>query len=847
MKYMKEILALLVLILLVVVYFYLNNNTVEGLGDKKDLSEIQKQADKDAKGYIKDQQTHFGARKLDTLDEGAYGDTVFLKVSEDKTKTNYEDGTLGLERDYSAYDKPKSEYEKRVKKCKDINRLKSCSLLEDAYEDGTGCGYCLDSNMIIYGGQSAPADPDNPGKFSPDVCGGGGSKNTWIPPGPNVAFECQKAKDRAYCSKMKDCGDTSVADRCAWCPISGKGFAKKENKDGGWEPKYKDDKCEWPYEGIKTTVKWYGADHKKYGDLDIGRGSCKKDTDCAPGLKCGQNPHKTKNTLGLKGENSKFGKGQDYCYDPEFAGMNGPLVPVGECAKFGQRFPCMGPQMLTGPHSEACFQDLWKKSGCRGKVMNRLSEQGSWGSKLAKMWNATGYTNVMKSMMGLNTDMESKDYATAKRATKVCKGVDVDACEDRFVNESKKVKRPLDCLVNLYNQSGCSKDGRLHPNNITKTVSDDARKKHGVKKEWELGTFYRWKPQDYLNKLKGVKQRANKLTTASNVDTYDEGIKLYENCYGKPPPTSTFPKKKPCWKDFCEIMKRSHKNVVISKDEQRIVYNKDSLGVQNAFMKDSNLNRTRMAGEGKTGHDWGNSKTIKKADYDKPYFPFWRFIRNSRSIYQGAVTVQKEGKVPSGQLLTQNECRKYYNQINDGSLTYGNLGANRNRPKGCYRHNNHVRYSSAGTLDCKTENRGCLKRTGKGLSVTSRWSDFKKRMLKINGVQDLGDDTLLCAPFMGVGRTLRNYKLAKKKSLAHIPTNGKCDSCSLVPSGQCQEGCPKSSTPDGSRNACANRNKGKKPSTCTVPFGNVITKKMWMKADFPYWEFMRILQRFEKN
>jgi hypothetical protein len=760
MKYMKEILALLVLILLVVGYFYLNNNTVEGLGDKQNLSKIQKQADKEAKVYIKDQQSHFGARKLDTKELGAHGDTQFIKVSEDKHKQNYEGGKLVLEKQYAAEDKELSETERRIKKCKDINRLKSCSLLEDAYEDGTGCGYCLDSDMIAFGNKTGPIE---------DVCGGGGSKNTWVAPGPNVAFECQKAKDRAYCSKMKDCGDTSVSDRCAWCPISGKGMAKKENKDGGWVPKYKDDKCDWPYEGIKTNVKWFGADHKKYGDLDIGRGSCKKDTDCAPGLKCGQNPHKSKNKIGLKGKNNEFGKSQDYCYDPEFAGMNGPLVPVGECAKFGQRFPCMGPQMLTGPHSEACYQDLWKKSGCRGKVMNRLSEQGSWGSKLAKMWNASGYTNVMKSMMGLNVDMDSKDYSTAKRATKVCRGTDVDACEDRFVNESKKVKRPLDCLVNKYNESGCSKDGRLHPNNITKTVSDDARKKHGVGKEWELGTFYRWKPQDYLNKLKGVKQRADKLTAASNIDTYDEGIKLYENCYGKPPSTSTFPAKKPCWKDFAEIMKRSHKNVVISKDGQRIVYNKDPIGVKNAFMKNSNLNRTRMAGEGKTGHDWGNSKTIKKADYDKPYFPFWRFVKNSRDIYQG-----------------------------------GGAG-----------------------------------------KWKSKWPEFKKRMLKVNGVQDLGDDTLLCAPFMGVGRTLRNYKLAKKKSLAHIPVNGKCGSCSLVPAGQCQEGCPKSSTPDGSRNACANKNKGKKPSICTVPFGNVITKKMWMMPEFPYWEFMRILQRFE--
>ena len=861
MKYMKEILALLVLILLVVGYFYLNNNTVEGLGDKTELSEIQKQADKDARGYIKNQQTHFGARKLDTLEDGAYGDTLFLKVSEDKTKTNYEDGTLGLERDYSAYDKPKSEYEKRVKKCKDINRLKACSLLEDAYEDGTGCGYCLDSNMIIYGGQSAPADPDNPGKFSPDVCGGGGSKNTWIPPGPNVAFECQKAKDRAYCSKMKDCGDTSVADRCAWCPISGKGMAKKENKDGGWEPKYKDDKCEWPYEGIKTSVKWYGWNGPAGDDgADIGRGDCDNDTDCAPGLKCGQNPHRTKNTVGLKGERTKLDSSKDYCYDPEFAGMNGPLVPVGECKKFGQRFPCMGPQMLTGPHSEACFQDLWKKSGCRGKVMERLGEQGGWGSKLAKMWNATGYTNVMKSMIGLNTDMESKDYATAKRATKVCRGTDVDACEDRFVNESKKVKRPLDCLVNLYNQSGCSKDGRLHPNNITKTVSDDARKKHGVGKEWELGTFYRWKPQDYLKKLKDVKHRADKLTTASNVGTYDEGIKLYENCYGKPPSTSTFPTKKPCWKDFCEIMKRSHKNVVVSKDEQRVVYNRDQINVKNAFMKDSNLNRTRLAGEGKIGHDWGNSKTIKKAEYDKPYFPFWRFVKNSRDIYRGGGT---GGYKYAGNWECRGKETIKYQGKND------NKGNNEQKLKNCYNAckdhpgaKGFIMYpykknnpNAHGRCFCEPQDSKKCSRVSNGYKrydfPGGKWPEFKRRMLKINGVSDLGDESLLCAPFMGIGRTLRNYGLAKKRSLAHIPVNGKCSSCNLVPERQCQEGCPGRKFPSGATsNYCKTiggvRNKGKKPSSCIVPNGNVITKEMWMKPDFPYWEFMRILQRFEK-
>ena len=40
--------------------------------------------------------------------------------------------------------------------------------------------------------------------------------------------------------------------------------------------------------------------------------------------------------------------------------------------------------------------------------------------------------------------------------------------------------------------------------------------------------------------------------------------------------------------------------------------------------------------------------------------------------------------------------------------------------------------------------------------------------------------------------------------------------------------------------------KMKDESPTISPNGNVISKEMWMKPDFPYWEFMRILQRFEK-
>ena len=772
MKYKYGILALLGLIILVSVYFYytkIDDSVKEGLaGDV--LNQMKEANYNESQKYIKKQQTHFGARALNTLEDGAHDDTVFLKVSQDKYKTDYEKGQLGLEKDYSAYGQEKTEYQKKVEKCQRIDKLKMCSMLEGADENGEGCGYCLDSDKIIFGGQKAPGDPNNPGRFSNDICGGGGQKNTWVPPGPNVAFECQKAKDRAYCKRMKDCGDTSVSDKCGWCPVTGTGMAK-ELKKGGFHPKYKDDKCDWPYKGIRTRVNWLGfGNNEGNNSMGMGTGDCDTDKDCAPGLKCGQDPHRTENTIGLKGSHQNMGSKQDYCYDPEFAGMNGPLVQVGECKKFGQKFPCMGPTMNTGPHSDACLNNLWTKSGCTGNVIQRSSDLGKKGSAVIKKWQKGSYTNVLNSMYGILGLTGSSDYKQAKEATKMCYGRDVDACEDRFVDESKKRERPRDCLVNLYNQSGCRPKGRLHPDNIKATVREDTRKKHGVGKEWTSGTFYKWKPNEYVQKLKAVKNRADKLTTASNVDTYDEGIKLYENCYGTSPSVSTIPMKKPCWKDFVEIMKRSHKKVTISKDEQKVVFSQDSLGVDNEFMKDTNLNRTRLAGKDNIGHDWGGGKVVKKTDYEKDFFPFWRFVKNSRDIYQGGG-------------------------------------------------------------DKKWKN---------------KWPEFKKRMLKINGVTNLGDETLLCAPFMGVGRTLRNYGLAKKSSMAHLPVSGKCSSCSLVPRGECQEGCAPVTHPDGKANNCPNKNKGKSPGSCIVPFGNVVTREMWMKEGFPYWEFMRILQRYEK-
>ena len=126
MKYKYEILALLGLIILLFVYFKYFHSNKENYSSAEEKLKIMKETNyDDSKKYIKKQQKHFGARGLSTLDEQAYDDTVFLKVSEDTTKTDHKTGKIKLEKDYSSYDLPRSDYQKEVEKCKRINMAPS--------------------------------------------------------------------------------------------------------------------------------------------------------------------------------------------------------------------------------------------------------------------------------------------------------------------------------------------------------------------------------------------------------------------------------------------------------------------------------------------------------------------------------------------------------------------------------------------------------------------------------------------------------------------------------------------------------------------------------------------------
>ena len=49
-------------------------------------------------------------------------------------------------------------------------------------------------------------------------------------------------------------------------------------------------------------------------------------------------------------------------------------------------FPCVGPNMETGPHNDACIQSQWVKGGCTGKVIERVKDPEKY-----TLWNKCNF------------------------------------------------------------------------------------------------------------------------------------------------------------------------------------------------------------------------------------------------------------------------------------------------------------------------------------------------------------------------------------------------------------------------------------------------------------------------
>ncbi len=128
----------------------------------------------------------------------------------------------------------------------------------------------------------------------------------------------------------------------------------------------------------------------------------------------------------------------------------------------------------------------------------------------------------------------------------------------------------------------------------------------------------------------------------------------------------------------------------------------------------------------------------------------------------------------------------------------------------------------------------------------------KKKIYGITGVTSPSAYEIDVNGNAAFSRIMDLYKMNPEWS-AYQPVDGKCPDCSLVPCGQCQEGCPRGNCPVGYRNNCPDSNAGKVPEKCDVRDENVITKKMFLDGygkdneRFPYWEFIKIAKQLNPN
>lgn len=313
-------------------------------------------------------------------------------------------------------------------------------------------------------------------------------------------------------------------------------------------------------------------------NLNEGEGHCTNDNDCGPGLKC--YTQSNTNPPGVEGvvtrNSSTYGGGR-YCYNPETKEFGGNLI-VGQaaCDAFAQNFPCIGKQMMTGPHSNNCLNDLWKKSGCTGDINDRLKKMKDQvkAKDWKDFWQRNAYTIDQDNMYGKAKWTRSADYYKANPANEICRGVKVDECADKYVGGTPG-GRPIECLQKLWKNSGCTKEGKLNPDRM-EDYSDEQGMK-GIKKSTVEKIKKSWSANELTNFYKQAKERADKGKRHPKHD-FDDAIYRNELCNGTQPEV---PFEKPCWNDFTAQL-TAHKRAELSDDRKRLkLKNMDWSGLRN--------------------------------------------------------------------------------------------------------------------------------------------------------------------------------------------------------------------------------------------------------------------------
>ena len=532
------------------------------------------------------QNNYYDSRQFPQSVNGGGDDVKFVDLNLTKTKLVEKNPSANVD---------ELEITKKIEKCRILDKNKDCSLIGDS-----DCGYCWHTDKILYGDANGPKT---------DVCPKGG----WVPPGANAGKNCLKKKERALCATMTDCGD-AVGEKsiCGWCPLNNKGVPKKPSPDGkGWVAKYSEDKCDWK-ENIETVLgdkkgfekctdlktklpsqfgssrKWHDRDGKYY--------DCEKYAQ-------GNNCKSWGNSYAYQGLTGK----QACCVcggGKRGLDFPGNLIEPNMCDKFKQMFPCVGPNMFSGPHTPACLSNLWKKSGCTGSLTERITDQQDY-----NWWNSHSYGDAAKNMQGFaKTASESANYNDANIASNKCFGTNVDACQDRFK------PRPMECSKKLYMQAGMNSKGKLNPKN------SESWPNSYVNQSWKDGQNGSWSISKYLRSLLNVKQQNIKdsVNPKANFDRYMVTNQLVRGEFPQ------IPWEKPCWRDFIIIMTST--DFINMSDNGNLSFASSSASGFKSILPTQKVN---------TGLHWVGNYELTKEVYDIKYFPFWKFLKKNKSYWNG--------------------------------------------------------------------------------------------------------------------------------------------------------------------------------------------------------------------
>tara|TARA_X000000368_G_scaffold417701_1_gene414849 strand:- start:3869 stop:5626 length:1758 start_codon:yes stop_codon:yes gene_type:complete len=346
---------------------------------------------------------------------------------------------------------------------------------------------------------------------------------------------------------------------------------------------------------------------------------CAEMTDCgdSTGEKsiCGWCPATAKGIM-AKEDGSMVPKYEDdKCEWNNTSDIKGVLIKPNDCKKFGQLFPCVGTNMLTGPHSDECLQSEWAKSKCTGKVQDRITDPQFFSS-----WNSNAYSHIGDNIKTAIKDVadSGKNYNEVKKRYKQCYDQDVNPCENRFD------PKPLDCLRKKYSESGCSEDGILNPKTLTQPQAE-----HYLNDSWMKNQTSVWSANEYATNIGTIFTKANQGKTfpkgpvgTGPIDSgraFDDALKNNLLCHGN---KLEIPFEKPCWKDFISIM-LSNPEIIYNSENQKLSF-KNATSYKNLLVISDNPNNKNT---------WTGDYELDEKTYRDKYFPFWNFTAVSRTYW----------------------------------------------------------------------------------------------------------------------------------------------------------------------------------------------------------------------